>query len=359
MKPSVALFVASTFVLLCGCQQQTADLTNQRLPVRAIRAEVRDVSPVIALTGTIAARTQSDLSFRGGGRLIERRADVGAHVTAGQVLARIDPQEQQASLRAAAASVAAAEAQFRQASSTLARQKALLEQGYTTRADYGQAEEAYRVARGTLDSAKAQLATVRDELSQTDLRASAGGIVTGVHAETGQVVQAAQAVFTLAEDGSRDAVLDVPEWMFGLGSGTSDVIAVQLVTDPAVTATGHVREIAPAVDTRTGTVRVKVGLDAAPPAMTLGASVAATGGQAFVSHGVTLPWQALTIDRGKPAVWILDPRSATVALRSITVARYQSGSVVVGNEIAEGEWVITDGAHRLHPQQTVAWEGGR
>ena len=130
-----------------------------------------DYSPRVELTGEIKAQVQSDLSFRVSGRVIERNVDVGAHVTPEQALAQLDPQEQEANVRSAEANVQAAEAQLRQATSTFERQRTLLAQGFTTRANYDQAEQAFRTAQGSLDSARAQLATAREQLSYTTLRA--------------------------------------------------------------------------------------------------------------------------------------------------------------------------------------------
>ena len=45
------------------------------------------------------------------------------------------------------------------------------------------------------------------------------------------------------------------------------------MSDPAVKAKGTVREISPTVDASNGTVRVKVGIEHPPAAMTLGAAV--------------------------------------------------------------------------------------
>ena len=121
--------------------------------------------------------------------------NVGDHVTADQVLARLDPQQQQATVTAAEAAVQAAEAVLRQATSTYERQKALLAQGFTTKREHDQAEEAYRTAQASLDAAQAQLGTARDQLSDTVLRAGVPGVITARNAETGQVVQAAQTRF--------------------------------------------------------------------------------------------------------------------------------------------------------------------
>ncbi len=58
---------------------------------------------------------ETDLSFRVGGKIIDRQVDVGDHVRAGQVLARIDAEEQQADLAVAEANLEAAVAQRIQA----------------------------------------------------------------------------------------------------------------------------------------------------------------------------------------------------------------------------------------------------
>jgi multidrug efflux pump subunit AcrA (membrane-fusion protein) len=69
---------------------------------------------------------ESDLGFRTDGRITERLVGVGDHVTSGQLLAKLDPQEQQAALDAAEFEVRAAEAKLANETSNLDRQKRLL-----------------------------------------------------------------------------------------------------------------------------------------------------------------------------------------------------------------------------------------
>ena len=103
---------------------------------------------------------------------------------------------------------------MRVAQATFDRQSYLLSSGFTTRVAYDQAQEQLRTAQSTLKSAKAELGTAREALGDTELHARAAGVITARSLEVGQVVQAAQSVFTLAQDGERDAVFDVPESMF-------------------------------------------------------------------------------------------------------------------------------------------------
>ena len=215
--------------------------------VRTEIVQPQDGQASVTLTGEVQARFRADLSFRVSGRVIARLVDVGAHVNAGDVLARIDPAEQQADLDAATAAVAAAESQLRVARATFERQKALIANGFTTRPLFDQAQEGLRTAEGQLETAKAQLGTAKDALEYTELRAGAAGVITARNLEIGQVVQAAQPAFTLAQDGDRDAVFDVYKSVF-FGDFEGDQVSLSLVSDPSITATGHVREVSPAID---------------------------------------------------------------------------------------------------------------
>jgi RND family efflux transporter MFP subunit len=341
---------------LAGCQQQNALPEKPPAMVQAMTVELTDDAPTVTLTGEIRAQAQTDLSFRASGRITERNADVGSHVTADQVLAKIDPEQQQANVTAAEAAVRAAEAQLRQASSTFERQKTLFSRGYTTRRDYDQAEESFRTAQGSLDAAKAQLAVARDQLTQTVLRAGVAGVITTRNAEVGQVVQAAQPVFVIAPDGPRDAVFNVHESLF-IQEPVEQTVEIRLLSDPNVRVTGKVREVSPTVDPTSGTVRVKIGIERPPAAMTLGAAVSGEG-RFRPCKAIVLPWNAVSSQEGQPAVWIVDPASMAVSLRPIVVDRYDTGRIVVREGLRPGETVVTAGAQLLRLNQTIALAKG-
>ena len=64
--------------------------------VKVVTTEIVDFAPPITLTGVIAAQVRTGLSFRLSGKISERLVNVGDHVVLNQVLARLDPEEQQA-----------------------------------------------------------------------------------------------------------------------------------------------------------------------------------------------------------------------------------------------------------------------
>ena len=322
------------------------------LPVRVVTAEVTDYAPVLSLTGEIAARVSSNLSFRVSGRVIERDADVGQRVHAGDVLARLDPASAQADLDAANAAVASAEAVLKQNSLSFDRSKQLFESGFTTRPSFDTAQQNLRTAQSSLDNAKATADTLADQLTYTALKAEKAGIVTSRSVEVGQVAQAAQTAYVVAEDGPRDAVFNVFEAVFFARPARTGV-QLSLVADPSVQAIGKVREISPTVNTKAGTVTVKVAVDAARDAFPLGAPV--LGRAAFTAHKVVeLPWTAAASDAGKLAVWLYDPATHAVALKPVTAQAFDNGKLIVAEGLDGGEQVITAGGKFLYPGEVVA-----
>jgi RND family efflux transporter MFP subunit len=335
-----------TLGLLAGCRQETASPPLTR--VNVVTAQVTDFAPEVTITGTIAARVQSEESFRVGGKIAERLANVGDHVTANQVLARLDPDEQQAELQAAKAGVQSAEATVQQTASAYERQKNLLATGNTTRREYDQAEAAARSAVAGLAQAQSQLAQANDQLAYTELKAGGAGIIVQQIAEAGQVVAQAQPVFVLARDGGRDAVFNVHEWALAnvdLGRG----IQVSLVNNPSIRTPATVRVVSPAVDANSMTVQVKLALASTPPAMTLGRLVNGTA-LTKTRQVVLLPWRALFDQGGKPAVWILD--GDTVSLKPVEIERLNQDTIAVTG-LSAGQKIVSAGGQMLRPGQKV------
>ena len=123
MRAALALALLAT--PLGACNDPSAAPVERAALVHTELVQPRDGQAALTLTGEVQARFSADLSFRVSGRVLERLVDVGAHVNAGDVLARLDPAEQQADFDAATAGVAAAEAQLRVAQATFDRQSSL------------------------------------------------------------------------------------------------------------------------------------------------------------------------------------------------------------------------------------------
>jgi len=344
----VAAALIATTIAGCG---KPAPQASEARPVRTITVERVADGETTSLTGHIRAKDQVDLAFRLDGRMIERPVHVGDLVTAGQAVARLDPQNQQNALRSAQADVAAAEAVLTQVSLSFGRQQKLLAEGWTTRAKFDDTQQALVAAQAGVDAARAHMRIAQDQLSYTELVADAPGAVTAVGAEPGEVVRAGQMVVRLARQGGRDAVFDAPEELIRTGP-RDPVVEIVLTDDPQVRATGRVREVAPQADPVTRTFQVKVGIIDPPEAMRLGSTV--TGSiKLSAPPGVEVPASVLTEANGSPAVWVVDPQSQTVSLRNVDVLRYDPATVVISQGLETGEIVVTAGVQTLRPGQKV------
>ena len=351
MKLLLPLIVACSIASSSALADDPPSTGSRPIAVRTTTAKLEPYAETLVLTGEVRARASSQLSFRVSGRIAERFVDVGDHVKTGQLLARLDPSQQQADVANAEAALAAAEAGARQAASAFDRQKALLDKGFTTQSAFDAATKAVRTTAGTVDAAKAALDIARANLAYTELHADTDGAVTARTADAGEIVAAARPVFVVAVDGPRDAVFDVYEQLFLSLTELPD-ITVGLVKDPSVSVSGKVREISPTVETRTGTVRVKVDIGTPPAAMSLGAPV--TGqipGREI--RAVLLPARALAEQDGAPAVWVVDKDGAGADLRPIGIAAYTTDTLVVESGLSEGDRVVVDGGKLLRPGAAV------
>lgn len=349
MRSSIPILALA--LALSACNPPTI-AKRPPLPVRIVVAQESDHAQKIELTGEIAARVSSNLSFRISGRVIERDVDVGQHVEAGEVLARLDPASAQTEVDSAQAAVQSAEATLKQASANFDRQKQLFDSGFATRSTFDAAQQNQLTARGALDAAKAQVGTASDALTYATLKAQRPGVVTARSIEVGQVALAAQTAFTVAEDGPRDAVFNVFESIF-FARPAAGGVQISLVADPSVAAIGRVREVSPTVNASTGTVTVKVGLDEGADKMPLGAAVIGRGGFA-PRKVVSLPWTAVASDAGRLAVWVVDPQSQAVSLKRVTAESFENETLLVADGLSGGERVVTAGGKFLYPGEVVA-----
>ncbi len=269
---AVVILAVVPAMILASCEQKQKAKAVEARPVRTVTATKGGAGETVVLTGQISAENEASLSFRIGGRIIERFVNVGDRVDPDQVLAKLDPQNEMNTLRSAQAAVSAAEGRMVETSNAYDRQKTLLPQGFTTQALYDQAAQALRTAQSQLDNAEAQLQIAKDRVSYTQLKAGVTGSITARTAEAGEVVQPGQTVFQVARQDGRDAVFDVPAQVIRSAPAEPKIV-VSLTDDPSVTAMGRVRQVDPQADPITRTFRVRVGLINPPAAMFLGATV--------------------------------------------------------------------------------------
>ncbi len=337
--------------LLAACGDSAPPPPEPPRPVRVATAETRTAGEVVTLAGTVQPQVEVSLGFRIPGRIAERLVNAGDRVQAGQVLARLDRENEDNNWRAARAALVAAQAALVEARNNQRRQAELLRTGFTTRVQYDRAVQQLAAATSNVEAAQAQFAVAEDRIGYTELVADAPGTVLTRRAETGEVVAAGQPIYVIAREGGQDAIFAVPAALKDAAPANPE-IAVSLSDNPGVSARGRVREVSPRADPVTGAFEVRVGLIEPPEALRLGAAI--TGRlQVGEGGGIELPASALVRADGGAAVWVVDPRSKAVALRPVEVARHGTTRITLARGVEAGEAVVTAGVQTLRPGQVV------
>jgi RND family efflux transporter MFP subunit len=345
----------AVLALLSACQRETQQPAPEIRPVRSLTIETRAAGSSVSITGTVQAQNEVNESFRIDGRLIERLVDVGDTVKAGQLIARLDPQNEESGVQAARAQMSAAQARLIEARANFERMRDLVAEDAVSRAQFDQAEALRKTAESGVEAAQSQVSLAQNRLSYTQLFASVAGVVTTRGPEPGEVVSPGRMVVQVARAGARDAVFDVPAQVKNSAPKNPD-IRVALASDPAITAAGKVREVSPRADPVTGTFAVRVRLIDPPAEMRLGSTV--TGRMTLdAAPGIEVPATALVRSNGKTAVWVVDPATKTVSLREIVAGTSGASTVQVTSGLKAGDVVVTAGVQALRPSQKVSLLG--
>jgi multidrug efflux system membrane fusion protein len=353
MKPAVPmLLVAVASLALAGCAKQEPPAEAVR-PVMLAQVIPGSGTETTVFAGEVRPRYESDLAFRIPGKIVARAVDAGARVTKGQVLARLDPADVGLQAEAARAQAAAAQNEYDFARAEYLRYQSLLEQKFVSASALDAKRNAMNTNRAKLEQAKANLAVTRNQAAYATLVAPEDGVITSVTAEAGQVVAAGQPVMRHARETEREVAIAVPEGRLA-ELARAERIVVVLVAEPQKPYRAKVREVAPAVDPVTRTFAVRVSVSDPAPAlhwgMTANVVLAARGAPSTSLLPSTSIYQT---GDGGPAVWVFDPDAGKVALRPVAIAQYREDGVVIASGLAAGEWVVANGANKLHEGQRV------
>lgn len=350
IRSILPLLIVAGLTSLPACRRAEEPPTPAVRPVRTVTVTQQATVDTVALTGTVHAQVETILSFRIDGRMTERRVNVGDTVKAGQLIASLDSQNELSSLQGARAQLVAANAQQIEARSSYARLRDLVAKKAVSQAQYEQAEAVMKSADAGVDVATSQVKLAQDRLSHTRLIANAPGAVTATGAESGEVVRAGQMIVEVAREGGRDAVFDFPAAVKD-SLPENPEFTVTLTMNPSVEAAGRIREVAPRADAVTGTFRVRLRLVDPPPAMRLGSTVTARMKRAPV-QGFVIPASALVRSDRRPAVWVVDPGTLTVATRVVDVKEFDADRIIATG-LRPNDIVVTAGVQALRPGQKV------
>jgi RND family efflux transporter MFP subunit len=305
--------------------------------------------PSSSYTGVVAARTDSGLGFRVGGKIVERRVDSGDRVARGDTLLVLDVEDFELELRAARNRLRAAESRLRQAEDDDRRYHQLVAGGAAAERTAELASTSLRVAQAEVDAARAETSQIENRRGYSTLRADGDGVITEVLVERGQVVAEGQIVVRLAHDGAREAVIDIPETQLARAASPARAFAFAH-SEQVVEAT--LRELSAAADPVTRTFRARYILAGDGASFPIGSTVTVRLASDASSDLLRVPIGALHDAGDGWGVWRIET-DRRVRFSPVLVVELGQEHANVASGVAVGDLVVALGAHLLHEGDLV------
>ncbi len=310
----------------------------------------------IALTGDLRPIETIDVRARIEGDLSNVYVREGQQVSAGQLLARFEADEQESSQKSAEADRAAARTDLANAQWTAEQDAALFKAGAIAERDYKNAEQAVATSRARLAAADARLRQMGNQTRDTRVVAPVSGIIDKRMVEGSAHVSKGAPLFTIVRNGTLELAAAVP------ARRAAEVRVGQIVhfVADAKRFDGRVARVSPTVDPTTRAITAYVEIP--NPGGTLRGGTFATG--RVVSRTLTdvllVPTTALrqSQEDGKPFVYRLDGKTINVAPVQLGAVDERSGIAQVTDGLHGGDRVIVGNVGTLGRgmQATIAGE---
>lgn len=252
----------------------------------SVEVEVATVSQVypsqsftlLNASGYVVAQRKAAVASKITGRLEWLGVEEGTVVRSGQIIARLEGKDAEASREQAAANLNNARSSLEEAKAELEvatlnydRNKELLAKGFIARTDYDAAEARYKRAVASVEGSKAAIEAAKAALNAADvaveytmIRSPFDAVVLTKNADIGDIItplgaaaNAKAAVVTIADMSSLQAEVDVSESNLGKIK-VGQPCEIQLDAIPDIRFRGIVHMIVPTVDRSKASVMVKV-----------------------------------------------------------------------------------------------------
>ncbi|KQS46985.1 MULTISPECIES: efflux RND transporter periplasmic adaptor subunit [unclassified Sphingomonas] len=314
--------------------------------------------------GVLRPRREIPLGFKTGGRVLALTVQVGDHVRAGQVLARLSHAEAIADTGQARADLAAANAEAIRASDAARRATGLDGIGALSAAEVRDRALAASAAAAKRDAARAAFDHSRATLADAVLIAPEDGVVTERAVESGTVVDAGTTVVRLAAGGPEIEVR-LPERV-QVASGT--MADASFWSAPDTIAEARLRLVGPAADgaLRLRTARFSVLGDVSQ--IPFNSSATLTLRMPDPKATIRVPLTALGARGNQPHVWSLSSGGDRggggagngggdrVHRQPVHLVELRGDDAIVSG-LSDGQQIVASGGDTLSEGQRVVMAG--
>ncbi len=326
-------------------------------------------STVLTATGYTYARSRAAVGAKIIGRVVELPVDEGDSIAVGDIIAVLDSEDLEASVRLAEASLNEARARLADAGRELARQAELVEDRLTSQALYDAALTQREVALAQVGTAEARLNSAQATLDYTVVRAPIDGVVIERNIEVGEMVapggftsqQSTGSIVRIADPASLEVEADINEsYIARLRLGQRVSIRVDAVPD--FDYSGRLRQIVPTADRQRAVVQVKVSIDNRDERLVPDMSCTVT----FLEEGIDetelvqppkllVPEEAIQYAGGATFLFRVD--GGMLRRVRVGLGEAAAGRVEVLEGVSGGETVVSRDVARLEDGQRVRNSG--
>lgn len=346
-------------------------------PVGVVTVAPQTVALQTELPGRVEPLRTAQVRARVNGVVLRRQFTEGSEVRAGQPLFQIDPAPYQATLQAADAQVARAEAAQAQAQATLNRYRPLAAAQAISAQLLQDAQAAVQAASAEVAAAKAAQRSARINLGYAQVTAPIAGRIGRALVTEGALVSAAEATpLALVQQTSRVYVnftqssaellalrraLAAGQLKRAVGVLRGEAVAVQVLLDDGspLPQPGKLLFSDLTVDATSGQVTLRAEVPNPDGLLLPGQYVRVRLAQAELPAGFLLPQQAVTRTQQGDTVLVVGEGN-TPAPRPVKVRSSQDGHWVITEGLQAGDRVIVDGFQKMFvpgaPVTPVPWQ---
>lgn len=343
----------------CSDTKRSSAPTAEQKPLKGIPVITIATSQqpqTVELSGTVRARTSALVMARIPGTVSQLTVREGDRVAKGQLLARLEAQEQLAQAGAALAGIDEAQrgldeamAQRTLADATLSRFKVLYDEQALTRQEFETRQTERDLAHQRVARAEARLRQAQQAARAAGTMADyariiapISGIVTSKQVDLGATVFPGQALFTIDDQSSYQLELVVPESYATLVRPGIPVLVSLDTLQKTVTTT--VAELVPAADPASRTFTAKVNLRLNGLKSGLFGRATLTLDTSYTA--LLIPKQAIFERGALTAVWTVD-QGNTVRMRLVKVGKTAGEQAEILAGLTGGERIVAVPAPQL------------
>lgn len=341
--PAGALLLAAALALGCGGEGEVEVAAG--VPVVMVGVALTDVQERIEATGELRAQEEAVIASEIAAPVTEIRVDEGEAIGVSEIVLELDPERRRLELADARARLAEARAALEEQRREHERVRSLHERDIASEVQLEQAATRLTLARSRHEAAQAQVGVTERMMRDASVRAPFAGLVARRHVSRGEYVQVGQALFELV-------ALDPIEVEFHVAERDSarvargQRVALSVAPYPEEQFGGEVTMIAPTIDPRTRTLRVKAQVANADGRLRPGLFARVDLGVALREDVLMVPEEAV-LQRSDGEVVFRAVGQDRVQRVNVTTGVHRTGLVEVLTGLGPRDSVVTRGHANL------------